>query len=74
MSVPEPPPKTSRPRRARAPIVPPRRELLDQVDRVEARLSEMIGGWGGAIPPEVRAELRRVAAPLFESLMRAGRR
>jgi len=53
---------------------PPRRDLLDALDRAERHLSEMIGRWGDGIPGPIRAELHELARPMLDLLIRAGRR
>jgi hypothetical protein len=53
---------------------PPRRELLDLLERTELSLWEMVGRWQDGIPAPIRAELMEIARPLLRTLIRAGRR
>ena len=53
---------------------PKKDELWDAIDAAEARLEEMVGRWFDVIPEPVRLEIRAIAAPLLELLLRSKRR
>lgn len=54
--------------------VPTKLELLDAIDRTDAKLTDFFSQWGTSIPDIVRTELREIANELFALLIRARRR
>ena len=55
-------------------VRPKRSEILDALDATMQRIEALTGRWGDGIPPQARAELHDLGAPLLDLLIRCGRR
>ncbi len=53
---------------------PSRQEFVEAVDVADRRLTALFSRWADGVLPEIRAEVREIAAPLFRLLERAGLR
>lgn len=63
------------PRRMRRTLVPSKPELLDLLDALEVKMSDLMRRWDDGVAPEIRAEIMvELYEPTLRLLIRARRR